>query len=399
MRDNNNNLQRGSRLGLISSLASSLAHFRGPLIAEMARRGIKVYALAPDYDAKTRAAVEALGAIPVDYSMSRAGMNPVRDLADLVRLSLQLRRLELDCVFCYFIKPVIYGTLAATFAGVRRRFATIEGAGYVFTDSARPTFKRKLLRAFVVRLYRAALSQTERVFMLNRDDRQLFVDERMVAPHKVQSLSGIGLELDHYTAASPVTEPVRFLLIGRLLREKGVYDFIEAARIVKRTHPQARFCLLGSGDANPGAIPEREAEGWVAEGLIEWPGQVPDVREWIARSSVFVLPSYREGLPRSTQEAMAMGRPVITTDVPGCRETVEHGVNGLMVPVRDPASLAAAMVTFIEQPALIARMGEQGRRMAEERFDVRKINALILDTMRFAGAPAPAGAERALREQ
>jgi len=369
------------QLVLISSLASSITLFRGPLISELVSRGIKVYAFAPDYDDSSDAAVRSLGAIPVQYSMARAGMNPFKDITDLFRLCMQLRRLKPDVVFCYFIKPVIYGTLAARFAGVRRRFASIEGAGYVFTDSARPSFKKKLLRSFVVQMYRTALSQTNKVFMLNPDDRQLFVDEGMVSAAKVQPLDGIGLSLDHYQAAAPVSTPFRFLLIGRLLREKGVYDYIEAARIVKRSHPHVSFCLLGNCDANPGSISEREAEQWVKEGLLEWPGQVADVREWIARSSVFVLPSYREGLPRSTQEAMAMGRPVITTDVPGCRETVVHGRNGLIVPVRNPEALAAAMLRFVEQPDLIASMGAESRRMAEERFDVRKINESILRTM------------------
>ncbi len=369
------------KFALVASLASSIALFRGPLITELASRGIEVYAFAPDYDDDSRAAVRSVGAIPVQYSMSRAGMNPFRDVADLLRLCGQLRRLKPDVVFCYFIKPVIYGTLAARLAGIKRRFASIEGAGYVFTDSARPSFKRTLLRRFVVQLYRAALSQTNRVFMLNPDDRQLFVDEGMVRPEKVQPLDGIGLSLDHYRAAPPSSTPMRFLLIGRLLREKGVYEYIEAARIVKRSHPQVQFCLLGSCDANPGSISQGEAEQWVAEGLLEWPGQVSDVREWIAGSSVFVLPSYREGLPRSTQEAMAMGRPVITTDVPGCRETVVQGRNGLIVPVRDPAALAAAMLAFVEQPGLVASMGAESRRMAEERFDVNKINARILQTM------------------
>lgn len=382
-----NNVNRQVRLGVVTSLASSIVNFRGPLIKEMVRRGMTVYVFAPDYDTNLRTAVAALGATPVDYSMSRAGMNPLRDFADFLRFISQLRKYRLDAVFCYFIKPVIYGTLAAWLAGVKRRFSSIEGAGYVFTDSARPSFKRKLLRAFVVRLYRTALARTECVFMLNPDDRNLFVDEGMVAAHKVMCMDGIGLSLDVFRAAAPVHEPLRFLLIGRLLREKGVYDYVEAARIVKRTYPQVQFCLLGSCDANPGSISQGEAEQWRAEGLLEWPGQVTDVREWIAASSVFVLPSYREGLPRSTQEAMAMGRPVITTDVPGCRETVVHGRNGMIVPVRNPAALAEAMLAFVEKREMVTSMGAESRRMAEERFDVNKINARILQIMALDGEP------------
>lgn len=218
--------------------------------------------------------------------------------------------------------------------------------------------------------------------MLNQDDKALFVSEGMVSASKVQLLDGIGLDLDHYHQVEPVLHPVCFILIARLIREKGVYDYIEAARKVKALHPETRFILLGNVDLNPGSVSESELRAWVAEGVVEWPGQVTDVRSWIAAASVFVLPSfYREGLPRSTQEAMAMGRPVITTDMPGCKETVEQGVNGFVVPARNPDALARVMMDFIEQPELIAPMGAASRRMAEERFDVHTINATILQAM------------------
>ncbi len=381
MQANESNKARPFRLCLISNLALSIVNFRGPLVSEMVKRGLTVYALAPDYNDASRAAVRLLGAVPLDYSMSRTGMNPLRDALDTVRLALQLRRLRPDATFSYFIKPVIYGTLAARLAGVPKRYAMIEGAGYVFTEDARLSRRRRALRAAVTWLYRLGLSQAEHVFMLNPDDKKLFVGEGMVASGKVQLLNGIGLELTHYRMAPAVSAPVSFLLIGRLLREKGVYDYVVAARQVKAAHPHVRFVLLGSIDLNPGSISEAEVRAWVAEGLIEWPGQVEDVRTWIAAASVFVLPSYREGLPRSTQEVMAMGRPVITTDVPGCRETVQHGVNGFMVPVRDPAALARAMQTLIEQPELIAPMGAASRRIAETKFDVHTINSEILTAM------------------
>jgi glycosyltransferase involved in cell wall biosynthesis len=369
------------RLGIISTQAFSVINFRGPLIAAMIQRGLTVYAFAPDYDYASREAVRALGAIPVDYSMSRAGMNPVRDVIDLFRLARKLRSMKLNVSFCYFIKPVIYGTLAARLAGIRRRVAMIEGAGYVFTESGSKTLRRVFLRLFVTKLYKLALGQTHRVFMLNPDDKQMFVEQGMVSPSKVALLNGIGVELERYFVAEHVCQPMCFILIARLLREKGVYDYIEAARIVRSLHPEARFVMLGSVDVNPSSISEAEVRAWVAEGIIEWPGHVSDVKPWIANASVFVLPSYREGLPRSTQEVMAMGRPVITTDVPGCRETVDHGVNGFIVPVRDPAGLAEAMLTFIRKPELIAPMGHASRRIAEQNFDVHKINAVILEAI------------------
>lgn len=370
------------RLAIIANQAFSIVNFRGPLVREMVSRGFEVYALAPDYDEASRGAVTSLGAVPVDSPISRAGMNPLRDIFDLFRLAILLRCLHLNASLAYFIKPVIYGTLAARLAAVPKRFALIEGAGYVFADDEKPSIRRRLLRVFVTWLYRLGLSQSERVFMLNADDKRLFVGERMVSEVKVKLLDGIGLDLNYYQVAKPVLQPICFILVARLLREKGVYEYIKAARRVKALYPEIRFLLLGGIDLNPSSVTDAEIRSWVAEQLIEWPGQVPDVRPWIAQASVFVLPSYyREGLPRSTQEAMAMGRPVITTDWVGCRETVEEGINGFMVPVRDSEALFQAMLTFIKHPEIIITMGAESRRMAENRFDVHKINSLILDTI------------------
>lgn len=390
MYENNSSIQGIHRLGVVSSQAFSIANFRGPLIAEMVRQGVKVYALAPDYDETSRECVRKLGAIPVDSSMSRAGMNPLRDFADLFGLVRQLRELRLDSVFCYFIKPVIYGLLASRLARIPRRFAMIEGAGYVFTDSGSLSTGRKLLRTCVTALYRTALNQAERVFMLNPDDKKMFVEKGMVSVDKVQLLNGIGLDLSHYTVTPAPSAPICFILVARLLREKGVFDYIEAARRVKAMHPEVRFILLGSVDVNPSSISETEVNDWVMHKLIEWPGHVEDVRKWIAMASVFVLPSYREGLPRSTQEAMAMGRPVITTDVPGCRETVTDKVNGFLVPVRDPSALADAMIKFVREPRLVGEMGAAGRAHAERLYDVHRINRIVLQTMQVGNVPSSA---------
>jgi glycosyltransferase involved in cell wall biosynthesis len=373
------------RLAIISNHAYSLVNFRGPLISALIASGIEVYTLAPDFDANLRARVAQLGAKPIDYSLSRAGMNPLRDGFDLLRLRALLRKLAPEVTLAYFIKPVIYGSVASWLAGVPHRFAMIEGLGYVFTDGGTgqsPT--RRLLRKAVSSIYGIALRLNRRVFFLNRDDSAQFVREGLVKSAQVMQLDGIGLDLTHFAAAAPVVQPMTFLLMARMLKEKGVYDFIDAARQVRERFPEARFVLLGPTDPNPGCIPEPELRSWVREGLVEWPGHVDDVRDWLSAASVFVLPSYREGLPRSTQEAMAMSRPVITTDAVGCRDTVQDGVNGFIVPVRDPASLAGAMLRFLDQPQLVARMGRESRRMAEERFDVHAVNALILKAMEVA---------------
>lgn len=369
------------RLALITSQAFSLANFRGTLIRTLTARGVEVLALAPDYDDDTRAAVEAFGATPVDYPGTRTGMNPLRDVADTIRLARLLRRLRVDATLAYFIKPVIYGTIAAWLVHVPRRFAMIEGLGYVFIGSTeRHSPARRALRWLVTKLYRFALARAEKVFFLNDDDIAEFVGSGLVDQSRAVKLGAIGVDLSAWQPQPPVLEPITFVMTARLLREKGVNEYADAARIVKAKHPQARFILLGSLDSNPGVIAHEEAKRWVSDGLLEWPGHVP-VRPWLAQSSVYVLPSYREGVPRSTQEAMAMARPIITTDVPGCRETVQDGVNGFLISARDPQALAAAMMRFVEKPDLIVTMGRASRAMAEEKFDARRADALLADVI------------------
>ena len=366
------------RVVFITSQAFSLSNFRGPLIKEFVSRGIDVIALAPDFDDKTRKAVSLLGAKPLDCSLSRTGVNPFRDCLDVIRLAFQLQRLQPDILLGYFIKPVIFGTLAGWLAGVPQRFAMIEGLGYVFTDlNKSKKIHREVLRLLVSALYRFSLKRAKNVIFLNKDDIAEFVKADLVQADKVIELGGIGVDLTNWPLTQPVTRPISFLLVARLLKEKGIVEYAEAARLVKARYPGVRFMLLGGLDPNPGGLGLSEVQAWVSEGLLEWYGHVA-VQPWLAQTSVYVLPSYREGVPRSTQEAMAMGRPVITTNAPGCRETVDEGVNGYLVPVRNVPDLAAAMMRFVEQPSLIAAMGLESRRIAEERFDVDKVNARLL---------------------
>lgn len=372
-----------AKVAIIGNQAFSLLNFRGPLIRAMVERGHEVLALAPDYDSAQRGKVLALGAKPVNFSLSRTGLNPIRDLSDFVRLLWLLRRLRPDVVLAYAIKPVIYGTLAAWLAGVPKRFALIAGLGYAFTPSREDNvLKRKILHFIAEWLYRIALRRATCVFFQNADDLKEFVRRKIVSENKAFLLGPTGVDLFYFRPAPPVKKPVTFVLAARLLREKGVREFAEAARRIKAKYPETRFLLLGGLDTNPGAIRKEEVEAWVREGILEWPGHVSDVRPWLAQASVFVLPSYyREGVPRSIQEAMAMARPVITTDAPGCRETVIPEVNGFLVPVRDVDALVSAMERFILEPDLIEKMGRESRRLAEKRFDVHKLNQVFLREM------------------
>ncbi len=368
-------------VAIIGNDGFSMLNFRGPLIAEIVARGHNVYALAPKMPESIAAALRQLGADPIQIEMSRTGTNPAADIVTVLRLLALLKRLAPDVTLSYAAKPAIYGTIAAWVAGIPSRFAMIEGLGYMFIDRPDEGLPKRSLRALVVALYRLALRRAQKVFFLNPDDIADFSKLGLLQPDQAINIGGIGVDLDMWEPAPPIVDPPTFIFIGRLLKDKGVVDFVDAARLVKAAHPRTRFLLVGSIDENPESVALSDVQTWVQEALLEWPGHVPVV-PWLERSSVFVLPSYyREGVPRSTQEAMAMARPVITTDSVGCRETVLEGKNGYLVPPRDAPALAEAMRRFIDNPTLIADMGLESRRLAEERFDVRKVNARIIDIL------------------
>lgn len=367
------------KIVILTSHAPSLINFRSALIQSLVGKGVRVFAVAPNFDEQTWSSVKALGASPVPCPIERVGMNPVRDFVNTLKLLRLLNELGPDVVLGYFIKPVIFGSIAGFFAGVPRRFAMVEGLGFVFTaDASSLTIKRQLLKRLVMLLYKLGILCADRVIFLNPDDQAELINARVLPASKSFLLGGIGVDLKRWMMAPPFFKPVTFLLVARLLRAKGICEYADAARIVKKKHSEVRFILLGGLDENPGSITSAEVQVWVNEGTLEWYGHVP-VQPWLRRSSVYVLPSYREGVPASTQEAMAMGRPVITTDVPGCRETVIDGVNGYLVPVRDAHALADKMCVFIKNPEYISRMGLESRRLAEERFDVHKVNQRLIN--------------------
>jgi glycosyltransferase involved in cell wall biosynthesis len=371
-----------SRIAIIGNMTETLILFRSTIIKEFIKYGHEVFAYSPDYNDLSREKVLSMGATPVDYSLARTGMNPVRDVLDIIRLYRSFSKLGIDTVLCYFIKPVVYGSLAARFAGVKSINSLIGGLGYVFTEGGEFTStKRVFLRSLVSMMYWLAFRQNHTIFMQNPDDIAYFVDRNIVSSDKIVRINGSGVNLDEFDVVTPILEPITFTLVARLLVEKGVREYVNAARTIKLKYPQTRFLLLGRIDTNPGGISESEVNAWVSEGIVEWPGQVANVAAWLHKTSVFVLPSYREGTPRSSLEAMSTGLPIITTDAPGCRETVVDGLNGFLVPVKDSAALANAMLTFVRKPELLHKMGLESRRIAEERYDVNKVNHTIMKSM------------------
>jgi glycosyltransferase involved in cell wall biosynthesis len=317
-----------------------------------------------------------LGARHIRIPLSRKSMNPIRDAHSLLQFVRAYRRERPQVILHSTIKPAIYGSIAARVTRVPSIVNVIPGLGFVFTGA---TTAQRGLRHIVEAMYRLALANT-RVVFLNADDREYFVSRRIVRAESAVILPGLGVDTDRF---SPIAETHpgpgnRFLMISRVLADKGVREYAGAARMLRMTHPGIQCRLLGPVDTgNPTAIPGAELQRWTAEGAIEYIPEVKDVRPYLAAADVVVLPSYREGMPGALLEAMAMGKPVVATDVPGCRDAVIHRRTGLLVPPRDIAALAAAMGTLMRDPELRTAMGLSARARAVEVFDSRRVTAFL----------------------
>jgi glycosyltransferase involved in cell wall biosynthesis len=352
---------------LVSNTAWSIHNYRLGLLTGLAAAGVRVTIIAPED--RAFAPLKAMGFTCIPLPLASKGTSPLEDLGTLAYLFRQYRRLAPDVVFHYTIKPNIYGTLAAALARVPS-VAVTTGLGYVFLHASRAAQIARLL-------YRLAFRFPREVWFLNPDDQNAFLEEHLLAhPERARLLRGEGVDLERFSV-QPRTDDgtFRFLLIGRLLWDKGVAEFIDAARQLKDDFPQARWQLLGPvGVANPSAISREEVQAWCDEGLIEYLGETDDVRPLIAQANCVVLPSYREGVPRTLLEAAAMGRIAIATRVPGCIEVVEDGVNGILCAPRDASDLATAMRHAVLMPVAERREMEQAARdKAVREFDEKVV--------------------------
>jgi glycosyltransferase involved in cell wall biosynthesis len=368
------------RIVVCAGYSPSLLNFRGPLLRELVGRGHEVIACGPQAAPELREALRVLGVAFREVPCDRAGLSVRRDLRLLRSLVMLFRSTRPDIVLNYTIKPVIYGSLAARLAGVPNVYSMITGVGYAFGEGR----GRRAVRMAASAMLRLSLPSNRAVFFQNPDDRSLFQQLGLLGRRgRAVLINGSGVDIDAYRPV-PYPQQLSFLLIARLLADKGVREYVAAARLIRARYPDVRFRLVGPLDPNPSGLRGEEIQAWVNEGLIDYLGELEDVRPAIAASSVYVLPSYGEGTPRTVLEAMAMGRPAVTSDAPGCRETVVDGVNGYMVPVRDAGALAQALDRFIQQPELIDRMGRESRRIVADKYDVHKVNRVILETMRLA---------------
>lgn len=375
---------------IVANYLPHVLNFRGKLLEAISKLGYEIHILAPDLDSHPNEYkhLDSLGYHLHSIPLQRTGTNPVVDIKTLIYTYKLLIRIKPDAILSYTIKPVVYGTIAAWLARVHKRFVLLSGLGYAFQNSDEKSRTTKLQR-IVYALYKQSLSKATTTFFQNPDDLKLFCQLNLTTSksHTVV-INGSGVDVSDFNVVDFPKDTdgkikPSFLLVARLLKDKGIVEYVEAAKLVKQKYPQAEFHLVGWIDENPAAIEQSQLDEWVSSNVIQYWGKLEDVRHAIAESSVYVLPSYREGTSRSVLEAMSMGRPIITTDAPGCRETVVQGKNGYLVPVKSISELSNSMISFIEDTSLIEEMGQASRAIAEEKYDVKKVNAHMIKEMKL----------------
>lgn len=369
---------KNKKIAIISNVSGSLINFRGELIKEWINMGYKVYAFAPKFKVDDKKKLKSINAIPVRYELNRSGLNPFKDLKSIISLYNNLKKINPAYIYGYTIKPVIYSSLISNFLNLKGMYSMITGLGYAFKGI---NFKEKIVNKIAIFLYKISLKNNTKVFFQNPDDMNLFIKKDLINKEKTFLVNGSGVDIEKYYKSKPNVDNISFLIMARLLKSKGIKEYIEAAKIIKNNYPNVEFNILGSPGKGPDALNMDYINQAHEEGIINYLGRKPDVRPYIAQSSVYVLPSYREGTPRSVLESMSMGKPIITTNVPGCRETVIDGENGFLIPVKDHITLADKMKYFIENKSKIIEMGKKSRKIVKEKYDVHKVNKNIISAM------------------
>lgn len=371
------NSQRCSKTIIFSANTTwYLYNFRFPLIKALLDAGHRIIAVSPR-DSYEKYLLE-YGIEHFHVRMKRGSINPVDDIILLHKFSRMYANLKPDIVQHFTAKPVIYGTAAARMVGVKHIFNMIPGLGYVFTERS---FKKTMVRFLVSMMYRKTLQYSSHLYFQNTDDRDYFINHRIVKNTNISVVPGTGVDVHYFSPSRKQKHKTTiYLVMARMLWEKGIGEFVEAARVLRKKHKETAFWIIGPVDTdNPMGIPFEQLNKWNEEGVVHYHGMTDDVKSFMEKADVIVLPSYyREGIPLSLLEAAAMGMPIITTDSVGCRDVVENGKNGFLVPPKDPKALADAMEQFVLRPGTASKMGEQSRRRALEKFDSRKIVAQIL---------------------
>ena len=365
------------KIAVLSSHTSSLFWFRMDMIKDFIKKGHTVIALGPEPEAEWKKKFEEYN---IDYRqlyVERNGMNPLRDLKTLRALYTFMKKERPDKVFTYQAKTVVYGSIAAKLNGISEVYPLIAGLGSIFRGEG---FKNKLVKTIMKIEYWVACKCSKKVFFQNQDDKNEFIQNGIVNDEMTVIINGSGVDLGKLKPTQLPENPA-FLFIGRLIKDKGIMEYLEACKEVKAKHPKVRCLLVGPFDSNPSALKPKELKPYLESGVIEYFGEQSDVRPFISQCSTYVLPSYHEGTPKTVLEAMAMGRPIITSDAPGCRETVIEGLNGYLVKVKDIKGLTNKMEYLLSNSDICKNMGQESAKMARGKYDVKIVNQSIMQTM------------------
>lgn len=345
------------------------------LIKKFLNRGVETVVVAP-LDEKSKS-LESIGVKCINVNISRKGLNPFNELVDIFSLARILYKEKPDLLFNFSIKPVIYGSLIGRILKIPKTYSMITGLGYTFIQGG---ILRSFLKFFVTFLYRLSLKTNACVFFQNTHDRNLFIKNAIIDEKKTTVIPGTGLDMNLFHPGDRKLGNERFIMISRLIAEKGIREYIQAAEKIKKQYANTSFTLAGASDDNPSSIPQSEVQQRAAEGTIDYLGEIDDVCSALQNADIFVLPTYYgEGLPRSLVEAMACGLPIITTDWPGCRDCVQDGVNGFLIPPKDPEALANTMLKFILNPGLVHSMSQKSRELAVEKYELNKVLDQVLN--------------------
>jgi len=368
---------------IIASYGPSLINFRLSLIKELLSKGHKVSVASPidNFSKNLRKLLKDLGIKIYTIKLSRTGINFFSDFKTLLEIYNLIKKISPNIIISYTVKPVIYTGLILNFFRKITFYPLITGLGSSFTEIN--SIKKFLLKYLIIQLYRQGLKNSSKVIFQNKDDKSLFLKLKVINQRKSYVVNGSGVSLRTFPFTKLPTKPV-FLMVSRLLFDKGIREYVEAAKIVRSKFPNAKFKLVGGFDQNPSSISFNELKLWKKDRIIEYLGKLKTVQSALRSCKYFVLPSYREGTPRSTLEALAMGRPIITTNVPGCRETVIHNKNGLLVPPKNITALARAMISLMEEDDKVLRsMGRESYFLAKKKYEISKVNKSILNIMKL----------------
>lgn len=365
------------KIAVLSSHTSSLFWFRMDMMKAFIKLGHSVIALGPESEANWKSKFEEFGIQYKQLFVERNGINPLSDLRTYRQLINFMKQEKPDKVFAYQAKTVVYGSLTAKAAGIKEVYSLIAGLGSIFRGEG---IKNKIIKTIMKIEYRAACKANQKVFFQNHDDRNEFLENGLIKKEKVVIINGSGVNLEKFTP-QPLPEKPAFLFIGRLIKDKGIMEYLQACQRIKADYPEVRCLLVGPYDSNPSALQPDELQPFIDKKIIEYYGEQSDVRPYLKQCSTFVLPSYHEGTPKTVLEAMAVGRSIITSDAPGCRETVIDGHNGFLIPVKDIDNLVEKMKILIEDTETNLIMAERSLKLAVEKYDVNLVNQSIVETM------------------